>query len=64
MTICPECGKPGNVCGVEIQGVYDGILFWRCLDCGHAWQRWEGIRDDLARAAAGYILAANGRTTP
>lgn len=26
--------------GVEIGGVYDGILFWACPDCGGTWNRW------------------------
>jgi hypothetical protein len=26
--------------GVEVSGVYDGVLFWKCPDCGHAWHRW------------------------
>jgi predicted RNA-binding Zn-ribbon protein involved in translation (DUF1610 family) len=25
--------------GVEIRGVYDGVLFWECPECGHAWHR-------------------------
>lgn len=25
--------------GVEIRGVYDGVLFWRCPDCGAEWHR-------------------------
>lgn len=29
-----------RVIGVEIRGVYDGTLFWRCPDCGGAWHRW------------------------
>lgn len=26
--------------GVEISGVYDGVLFWQCPDCGGRWHRW------------------------
>lgn len=26
--------------GMEIRGVYDGVLYWICPDCGIAWQRW------------------------
>lgn len=29
----------GREIGVEIPGVYDGILFWTCPDCGGAWHR-------------------------
>ncbi|MPZ66207.1 MAG: hypothetical protein GEU83_12060 [Pseudonocardiaceae bacterium] len=25
--------------GVEIPGVYDGVLYWRCPDCGGRWHR-------------------------
>jgi hypothetical protein len=26
--------------GVEIPGVYDGVLFWQCPDCAGRWHRW------------------------
>lgn len=26
--------------GVEIRGVYDGVLYWQCPDCGGKWHRW------------------------
>lgn len=26
--------------GVEIMGQYDGVLYWKCPDCGWAFQRW------------------------
>lgn len=26
--------------GVEVRGVYDGILFWTCPDCAGTWHRW------------------------
>jgi len=29
-----------NTIGVEIRGVYDGALFWRCPGCGGSWHRW------------------------
>ncbi len=29
-----------RVIGVELQGVYDGILYWKCPDCEKAWNRW------------------------
>jgi len=29
---CPDCRSHNRV-GVEVQGVYDGVLFWRCDDC-------------------------------
>lgn len=30
--------------GVELPGVYDGILFWQCPDCGYRWHRWADKR--------------------
>lgn len=30
-----------RVIGVEIQGIYDGVLFWACPDCGKTWHRWK-----------------------
>lgn len=40
--ICPECGNadPERVTGLEVQGVYDGVLYWACGECRHAWPRW------------------------
>jgi len=35
---CPECGSD-IVCGWEIPGVYDGILFWVCMACDTAYPR-------------------------
>lgn len=28
--------------GVEVQGVYDGVLYWRCPDCNTEWDRFSG----------------------
>lgn len=33
---CPSCGA-ADPFGIEIQGVYDGVLFWACRECPHAW---------------------------
>lgn len=35
--------------GVEVQGVYDGMLFYQCPDCGGRWHRWPvGTRQHAA----------------
>lgn len=54
-TYCPNCGtdlREGGryrEIGYEIPEVYDGILFWVCPDCDHAWPRWaEGRRGEQA----------------
>lgn len=38
---CPECrNNDGNkIAGHEVRGVYDGVLYWQCLECGLAWPR-------------------------
>lgn len=48
---CPRCGtvldyeKDGHqyshVIGVEITGIYDGVLFWQCPFCDGRWHRWQ-----------------------
>ena len=41
--------------GVELQGVYDGVIWWECPDCGGRWHRWpEG--DWRWRHAVPYVL--------
>jgi hypothetical protein len=66
---CPHCGTdqrgqpiPGDpqgrrysrTLGVEIRGVYDGVLYWQCPDCGGTWHRWpEG--DPLRHAASCWV---------
>lgn len=46
---CPQCaaqlayqskGRTYSRCiGVEVEGIYDGILYWQCPMCGHKWHR-------------------------
>ena len=42
--------------GVEIHGVFDGVLFWRCPDCGGAWNRWD--KEEYLHAIAEEYMAA------
>lgn len=35
---CPACGK-FTVSGVQVRGVYDGVLFWQCIACKHPQHR-------------------------
>lgn len=48
-----------RIVGVEVPGVYDGVLYWVCPDCGHAWAREFGIasRDRQSEEAAAYSNA-------
>lgn len=67
LTCCPHCnadlaetlpdGRTGSrVIGVEIWGVYDGVLFWRCPDCGGSWHRWSVATNlRLYEKAAKYV---------
>lgn len=36
---CPSCDCT-QVIGVEVQGEYDGVLFWHCRKCKTSWPRW------------------------
>ena len=40
--------------GIEVRGVYDGILIWHCKECNERWPRFtEGF---LYERAARYLL--------
>lgn len=43
----PEDRFYSRCMGYEIRGVYDGVLFWGCPDCGHLWPRFklDGLRE-------------------
>jgi hypothetical protein len=50
--VADACCEAPAVVGVEIQGVYDGVLFWRCTACGTASHRWPAghyLRERAAR---------------
>lgn len=54
---CPSCGSTdGNTrWGHEVQGVYDGVLFWSCAACSHAWPRDFGPAHGLSRKSEEYV---------
>jgi hypothetical protein len=66
---CPHCNgslvddRPGptgqrgwRTIGIEVLGVYDGILYWMCPDCSGTWHRWpEGHH--LRIRAQGYVAS-------
>lgn len=43
--------------GCEIQGVYDGVLYNMCPDCGGTWHRWGDDNPTLKAAAEKYIIS-------
>jgi hypothetical protein len=65
---CPHCAvrldyeADGEVfsraVGVEIPRLYDGVLFWRCPDCGECWHRYP--TGDFRRASADRYAEAHG----
>lgn len=40
MDITCTCGNT-EIVGIEVQGVYDGILIWHCLACQRMWPRFD-----------------------
>lgn len=63
--VCPDCAS-ASICGHEISEVYDGILYWACLDCGAAWARdWMGHerRQELAEEYAARFREAFARSS-
>lgn len=55
---CPVCGSPVTV-GYEVQGVYDGVLYWVCGDCGHARPRFTDPGYRLSAVSAEYAVRHN-----
>lgn len=59
---CPGCAAEQSFwMGHEIRGVYDGVLYWSCMKCGLAWNRWtrEGQRDRLYFAGEQFVREHN-----
>jgi hypothetical protein len=55
---CPNCkADPTNWIGVEIPGVYDGVLYWQCQRCGSGMPRAFAIGSRLR----GLSIRAAGR---
>ena len=40
-----------NVIGIEIQGMYDGISYWECQNCGTTFNRWTMCEVPSKRSA-------------
>ena len=53
------CGT--RMTGVEIRGVYDGVLYYQCMECGKARHRFSDQDDPrLYNKAIPYVNARNG----
>ncbi len=48
-----------DIIGVEIPGVYDGVLYWACPACDRLWHRWP--TDHYLRGRAERFVSS---TTP
>ncbi len=51
-----------RVIGMEVRGVYDGVLYWQCPDCGGRWHRWPP-GDRLHGRAEQYVNASQAHTS-
>lgn len=61
--VCPKCGRGEDMWGHEVQGVYDGVLFWVCAACSRAFARgWKSER--LATLSADYAREWNAHNGP
>jgi hypothetical protein len=48
--------------GIEVRGVYDGVLVWQCIDCNHMWPRFpKGGSAYLYTKGMEYIESENRR---
>jgi len=64
MLSCPECGTTDAIWGHEVTDVYDGVLYWSCTSCGHAWARdWSGF-GRRQEAADRYVQIHLGQVAP
>jgi len=45
--------------GCEVQGAFDGVLFWKCPDCGGTWQRFD-LTSPLHHVAKKYMRGKQG----
>lgn len=45
--------------GVELRGVYDGVLFWVCPDCDFSWVRNFGSYDSLNMKSLQHVMERN-----
>jgi len=48
--VCGYCAGT-NMVAVEVRGLYDGALFWKCSDCGGTQHRWP-LTDVVMHAKA------------
>lgn len=55
----PEDRFYSRIIGIEQPGVYDGVLYWMCPDCGKAWQRWSDPKMELYQRAQKFIDEIN-----
>lgn len=54
MTQCPKCQSDKQI-GIEISVAYDGVLFWRCEECGTNYHRFPEEFTGLRAKAEKYI---------
>lgn len=59
---CENCGSV-TFAGHEIQGVYDGVLFWTCECCGLARVRDFGEWERRNQQSADYVELWNAART-
>lgn len=57
----PEVTHYDRTIGVEVRGVYDGVLYWACPDCGHGWPRWTDGAGRLTALSVTHADAHNLR---
>lgn len=58
---CPHCDNsdPALMLSHEVQGIYDGVLFWSCTSCGRAWSRDWSDRPRIQQIADEYVRQFN-----
>lgn len=49
-----------DIVGIELRGVYDGMLYWYCVACSRAFQRFDD--PDMQALAQPYIDEENAKS--
>lgn len=52
--VCPKCESTKEIVGIEVQGIYDGVLFWECQICAHRFHRFP-LGDRLRERAEEFV---------
>lgn len=63
MDKCPNCSSVHRV-GIEVRGFYDGVLYWKCKECGKCYHRWDEAWQALRSKAEEHMSGRSPKWGP